>query len=106
MVPKYLKKPIALMRKNLIALIGMVDYRIMLMILGLTVGFWLLIWSGLFQPKKAILETAAVVVTALFTSGLLMRFASTRHVFFLWGPDSWSWQCAAKSTSRVPMKRF
>ena len=73
------------MRKNLIALIGMVDYRIMLMVLGLTVVFWLLLWSGPFQPKKAILETAAVLVTALFTFGLLMRFASKRHVFFLWG---------------------
>ena len=66
------------------ALIRLVDYRIMLMGFLLTIVFWLLIWSGLFQPTKDVLEIAAVVVTALFTFGLFVRLAFGRHLFLLW----------------------
>lgn len=66
------------------ALIRLVDYRIILAGFLLTIVFWLLIWSGLFQPTKDVLEIAAVVVTALFTFGLFVRFAFARHLFLLW----------------------
>ncbi len=76
--------PFVIMRQNLIALSRLVNYRIILMGLVLTIVFWLLIWTGLFQPTKDVLEIASVVVTAFFTSGLFVRFVFSRHLFLLW----------------------
>ncbi len=85
MAHKFLNPLFAIMWQNLIALIRLVDYRILLMGLALVIVFWLSIWTGLIQPTKAVLEIAAVVVTALVTFGLLVRFAFARHLFLLWG---------------------
>ena len=71
--------------QNSIALLRLVDYRTFLLSFGLTTGSWLLIWIGLIQPAKPGLEIAAVVITGLFTLGLLLRFAFVRHLFLLWG---------------------
>jgi len=43
-----------------------------------------LIWAGFIQPTKPVMEIAAVVITALFTIALLVRYALTRHLFLLW----------------------
>jgi hypothetical protein len=43
-----------------------------------------LIWIGFIQPTKPVMEIAAVVITALFTIALIVRWALTRHLFLLW----------------------
>jgi len=69
---------------NFVALLRLIDYRILLACLVLTMVLWPLIWIGVVRPTKQVLEIAAVVITGLFTFGLMVRFALTRHLFFLW----------------------
>ena len=70
--------------KNFVTLLRLIDYRILWTCLALTMVLWPLIWIGVVQPTKQVLEIAAVVITGLFTFGLMVRFALTRHLFFLW----------------------
>ena len=72
------------LRKNSIALIRLVDYRTFLICLGITLLFWLLIWMGIIDPTKQVLEIAAVVISGVLTIGLIGRYAYTRHLFLLW----------------------
>ena len=69
--------------KNFISLICLLDYRTILTCFVVTIALWLLIWFGFIQPSKQISEIAAVVITGLFTLGLVVRFAVTRHLFLL-----------------------
>jgi hypothetical protein len=52
--------------------------------LVLPIVLWPLIWIGFIRPTKQVLEITAVVITGLFTLGLIVRFALTRHLFLLW----------------------
>ena len=70
--------------ENFISLIRIVDYRILLSCLVITIALWPLIWIGLIRPTKPVMEIAAVVITGLFTTALIVRFALTRHLFLLW----------------------
>jgi hypothetical protein len=70
--------------ENFISLIQIVDYRILLACFVITIALWPLIWIGFIRPTKQVLEIAAVVITGLFTLGLIVRFALTRHLFLLW----------------------
>ena len=70
--------------ENFLSLIRIVDYRVLLTCFVITIALWPLIWTGFLQPTKQMLEIAAVVVTGLFTLGLIVRFAVTRHLFMLW----------------------
>ena len=70
--------------KNFVTLLRLIDYRILLTCLALTMVLWPLIWIGVVRPTKQVLEIAAVVVTGLFTFGLIVRFALRRHLFLLW----------------------
>jgi hypothetical protein len=73
-----------LIGKNFIALIRLVDYRTLLICLGITPLLWLSIWLGVIDPAKQELETAAVVISGILTLGLIGRYAFTRHLFLLW----------------------
>jgi hypothetical protein len=73
-----------LIGKNLIILIRLVDYRTLLICLGISLLFWLLIWAGVIDPAKQLLETAAVVISGILTICLIGRYAFTRHLFLLW----------------------
>jgi hypothetical protein len=84
MAPKFLITTFAKIRNNFITLFHLIDYRTPLACLVLTVLLWPLIWIGFIRPTKQVLEIAAVVITALFTLGLMVRFALTRHLFLLW----------------------
>ena len=79
-----MKSLIALLGKNLLTLIRLVDYRTFLAALGITVLFWLLMWGGVVKLAKQELEIAAVVISGLLTIGLIGRYAFTRHLFLLW----------------------
>ncbi len=84
MVNKFLITTFATIWKNFVALLHLIDYRALLTCLVLTGLLWPLIWIGLIRPTKQVLEIAAVVITGLFTIGLVVRFAITRHLFLLW----------------------
>jgi hypothetical protein len=84
MVYKPLNPFLERIRKNFISLIRLVDYRILLACLVITIALWPLIWTGFIQPTKPVMEIAAVVISGLFTLALLVRFALTRHLFLLW----------------------
>ena len=84
MAPKFLITTFAKIRNNFITLFHLIDYRTPLACLVLTVLLWPLIWIGFIRPTKQVLEIAAVVITGLFTLGLMVRFALTRHLFLLW----------------------
>ena len=84
MVYRPLKTFFALIWKNFISLIRPIDYRTLLTCFVITIVLWPLIWIGFIQPTKQVLEIAAVAITGLFTFGLILRFALTRHVFLLW----------------------
>jgi hypothetical protein len=79
-----LNSHLALIGKNLITLIRLVDYRTFLICLGITLLLWLLIWIGMIDPAKQVLEIAAVVISGILTIGLIGRYAFTRHLFLLW----------------------
>jgi hypothetical protein len=83
MVNKFLITTFATIWKNFVALLHLIDYRALLTCLVLTGLLWPLIWIGLIRPTKQVLEIAAVVITGLFTIGLVVRFAITRHLFLL-----------------------
>jgi hypothetical protein len=85
MAKKFLITTFATIWKNFVTLLHLIDYRTFLTCLVLVVLLWLLIWIGLIRPTKQVLEIAAVVITGLFTLCLMVRFALTRHLFFLWG---------------------
>jgi hypothetical protein len=74
----------ATIRNNFATLFHLIDYRTLLACLVLTIVLWPLIWIGFIRPTKQVLEITAVVITGLFTLGLIVRFALTRHVFLLW----------------------
>lgn len=84
MVYKPLNPFLELLWKNFISLIRLIDYRTLLGCVVITIVPWPLIGIGFFQPTKPVMEIAAVVITGLFTSGLLVRYALTRHLFLLW----------------------
>ena len=84
MANKLLIATFATIWKNFVALFQLIDYRAPLACLVLTILLWPVIWIGFIRPTKQVLEIAAVVITVLFTVGLIVRFASTRHIFFLW----------------------
>lgn len=69
--------------KNFISIIRLIDYRIILMCFVITISLWPLIWIGFIRPTKPVLETLAVVITGLFTLGLVVRFAVARDLFLL-----------------------
>ena len=69
---------------NFVTLFHLIDYRTLLACLVLTIVLWPLIWIGFIRPTKQVLEITAVVITGLFTFGLIVRFALTRHLFLLW----------------------
>jgi hypothetical protein len=79
-----LKSHLALIGNNLITLIRLVDYRTFLLCLGITLLFWLLIWMGVINPTKQVLEIAAVIISGVLTIGLFGRYAFSRHLFLLW----------------------
>ena len=83
MVYRPLNPFLELIWKNFISLIRLVDYRTILTCFAITIVLWPLIWTGFIQPTKHVLEIAAVAVTALFSVGLVVRFALTRHLFLL-----------------------
>jgi hypothetical protein len=84
MIKKFLTTTFATIWRNFVALVHLIDYRTLLTCLVLTGLLWPLIWIGLIRPTKQVLEIAAVVITGLFTIGLIVRFALTRHLFLLW----------------------
>ena len=84
MANKLLITTFATIWKNFVALFQLIDYRAPLACLVLTILLWPLIWIGFIRPTKQVLEIAAVVITVLFTLSLIVRFASTRHIFFIW----------------------
>jgi len=69
---------------NFISLIRLIDYRALLLCFVITIALWPLIWIGFLRPTKQVLEIAAVVITGLFSFGLIVRFAVRRHLFLLW----------------------
>ena len=75
---------LVLIGKNLITIIRLVDYRTLLICLGIALLFWLLIWMGVIDPAKPVLETAAVIICGILTIALIGRYAFTRHLFLLW----------------------
>ena len=74
----------ATIRNNFATLFHLIDYRTLLACLVLTIVLWPLIWIGFIRPTKQVLEITAVVITGLFTLGLIVRFVLTRHLFLLW----------------------
>jgi len=84
MMHKPLNTFLELIWKNFISLIRLIDYRVLLACVVITIALWPLIWFGFIQPTKQVLEIAAVVITGLFTLGLMVRFAVRRHLFLLW----------------------
>ena len=84
MVYKPLDPFLELIWKNFISLIRLIDYRTFLACLVITSIPWPLIWAGFIQPTKPVMEIAAVVITALFTIALFVRYSLTRHLFLLW----------------------
>jgi hypothetical protein len=69
--------------KNLISIVRLIDYRIILTCFVITISLWPLIWIGFIRPTKPVLEILAVVITGLFTLGLVVRFAVARDLFLL-----------------------
>ena len=84
MKPIFLNSHLSLIRKNITALMRLVDCRTFLICLGITILFWLVIWIGVVDPAKQILEIAAVVISGVLTIGLIGRYVYTRHLFLLW----------------------
>ena len=84
MAHKFLITTFATIWNNFVALFHLIDYRTLLVCLALPIVLWPLIWIGFIRPTKQVLEITAVVITGLFTLGLIVRFALTRHVFLLW----------------------
>ena len=84
MAHKFLITTFATIWNNFITLFHLIDYRTLLACLVLTIVLWPLIWIGFIRPTKQVLEITAVVITGLFTLGLIVRFALTRHLFLLW----------------------
>ena len=85
MVHKFLTVTFATIWNNFVTLFRLIDYRTVLTCLVLTIVLWPLIWGGIIRPTKPVLEIASVAMTGLFTLGLIVRFAWTRHLFLLWG---------------------
>jgi hypothetical protein len=69
---------------NFVTLFHLIDYRTVLTCLVLPIVLWPLIRIGFIRPTKQVLEIASVAITGLFTFGLIVRFALTRHLFLLW----------------------
>jgi hypothetical protein len=84
MAHKFLITILATIWNNFVTLFHQIDYRTPLICLVLTILLWPLVWIGFIRPTKQVLEIAAVVITGLFTLGLMVRFALTRHLFLLW----------------------
>ena len=84
MAHKFLITTLATIWNNFVTLFHQIDYRTPLTCLVLTILLWPLIWIGFIRPTKQVLEIAAVVITGLFTLGLIVRFALTHHLFLLW----------------------
>jgi len=84
MVYKTLNPLLEQIWKNFITLIRLIDYRTLVACVAITVAPWPLIWAGFIQPTKPVMEIIAVVITALFTIALIVRYALTRHLFLLW----------------------
>jgi len=84
MAAKFLITTFTTIWNNFVTLLHLIDYRILLACLMLTILLWPLIWIGFIRPSKQDLEIAAVVITGLFTLGLIVRFAFRRHLFLLW----------------------
>ena len=84
MVYKPLNPFLELIWKNFISLFRLIDYRTFFACVVITIIPWPLIWAGFIQHTKPVMEIAAVVITALFTIALLVRYALTRHLFLLW----------------------
>ena len=84
MAVKFLITTFATIWKNFVTLLHLIDYRILLACLVLTILLWPLIWIGFIRPSKQVLEIAAVVITGLFTLALIVRFAFRHHLFLLW----------------------
>ena len=84
MAHKFLIKTFATIWNNFVTLFHLIDYRTLLACLVLPIALWPLIWIGFIGPTKQVLEITAVVITGLFTLGLIVRFALTRHLFLLW----------------------
>jgi hypothetical protein len=84
MVHKFLIATFATIWNNFVTLFRLIDYRTVLICLVLTILLWPLIRFGFIRPTKQVLEIVQVVVTGLFTFGLIVRFALTRHLFLLW----------------------
>ena len=84
MVYRPLNLFLELIWKNFISLFRLIDYRTFFACVVITIIPWPLIWAGFIQPTKPVMEIAAVVITALFTIALLVRYALTRHLFLLW----------------------
>jgi hypothetical protein len=84
MAHKFLITILATIWNNFVTLFHQIDYRTPLICLVLTIALWPLVWIGFIRPTKQVLEIAAVVITGLFTLGLMVRFALTRHLFLLW----------------------
>ena len=84
MVHKFLIATFTTIWKNFVTLFRLIDYRTVLTCLVLTIVLWPLIRGGFIRPTKQMLEIIQVVITGLFTFGLIVRFAWTRHLFLLW----------------------
>ena len=84
MAHKFLITTLATIWNNFVTLFRLIDYRTPLTCLVLTILLWPLVWIGFIRPTKQVLEIAAVVITGLFTLGLIVRFALTHHLFLLW----------------------
>ena len=84
MVHKFLIATLATIWNNFVTLFRLIDYRAVLTCLVLTIVLWPLIRFGFVRPTKQVLEIASVEITGLFTVGLIVRFALTRHLFLLW----------------------
>ena len=84
MPPKFLTTTFATIWNNFVTIVHQIDYRTPLTCVVLTLLLWPLVWIGFIRPTKQVLEIAAVVITGLFTLGLIVRFTLTRHLFLLW----------------------
>jgi len=73
------------MGTNFMSLIRRVHFLWLLVPPALMLTLWVLIWTGILSFDVDAMERLALVLTSLFMVTVVVRFAISRHRFFLWG---------------------
>lgn len=73
------------MGTNFMSLIRRVHFVWLLVPLAFMLTLWGLIWAGIVSIGSEDMEGVAIVLTSLFMITVVVRFAISRHRFFLWG---------------------